>query len=486
MKKGAQNLKLNRKLPADKLFQHTLAWPASFGTEFIFHSCRPHFVKIVSSTHFVSAELLSFFRRPCWFLFVVFCTFIAILLWCLGSAGEVDKCPASESQFRPCLATVKQLEGDAERRNQLVMQMTCSSGSEETDLQLLAETTRSWTRVGWRPIWAEGPRKRVDCLKALPPGTVFKDQDDWWLFSQWSQWFLRCTEACGPSPHWYFLCHGKVLSQCEEAGIDSKLRCKTYNLTSAYRHVPVRPSHYRYAFVSVYNCKRGHAEIYRMRTMPSRVTHSVFGFLRLSRCLYSLAVRGLHLLTTGFCDDFILASKPALCKSSKNSMELLFMLTGWLYAKEGKKSTAFSSRCKALGVEFDFSRSEQRLLAVANTATRKEELIAQITAALELGTLDKQECLMLRGKLGFADSFLHGRVGKPVLKKLIDHVCGKSSRIDSELKAALMAMKVGLQHAGPKIVSSQSFSQWFIYTDASYEPADGTGGLGGVLVNAET
>ena len=34
-------------------------------------------------------------------------------------AGEVDKSPAFETQFRPCLATVKQLEGDAERRNQL-------------------------------------------------------------------------------------------------------------------------------------------------------------------------------------------------------------------------------------------------------------------------------------------------------------------------------------------------------------------------------
>ena len=135
------------------------------------------------------------------------------------------------------------------------------------------------------------------------------------------------------------------------------------------------------------------------------------------------------------------------------------MLTGWLYAKEGKKFTAFSSHCKALGVEFDFSRSEQRLLAVANTAAaRKEELIAQITAALELGTLDKQECLMLRGKLGFADGFLHGRVGKLTLKKLIDHAYGKSSRIYGELRIALEAMKVRLQHAGPKIVSSQIFS----------------------------
>ena len=191
-------------------------------------------------------------------------------------------------------------------------------------------------------------------------------------------------------------------------------------------------------------------------------------------------------MTTNFYDDFILAAKPGLCESPNNSMELLFMLTGWLYAKEGKKSTAFASHCKALGVEFDFSRSEQRLMAVGNTETRKEELVKQITEALERGTLDRQECFMLRGKLGFADSFLHGRVGKMVLKKLIGHAYGKSSRMDDDLKIALLAMRVGLQQAGPKLVSATNFSQWFIYSDASFEPSEGTGGLGGVVVNAET
>ena len=159
------------------------------------------------------------------------------------------------------------------------------------------------------------------------------------------------------------------------------------------------------------------------------------------------------------------------------------MLTGWLFAKDGTKSTSFSCHCNALGFEFDFSRSEQRLLAVANTTLRKEELVRQITAALD--TLDKQECLMLRGRLGFADSFLHGRVGKLVLKKLIDHAYGKSSRMDGELKTALLAMRTRLQQAGHKLVSAKRFSQWFIYSDASYEPTDGTGGLGAVLVNAE-
>eukprot|EP00435_Cladocopium_sp_Y103_P074949 s4_g52.t1 len=221
-----------------------------------------------------------------------------------------------------------------------------------------------------------------------------------------------------------------------------------------------------------------------MRTMPFGATHSVYCFLRLARSLFTLAVRGLYLMTTNFYDDFILAAQPGLTDSCKNSMELLFMLTGWLFAKEGKKATSFAMHCKALGVEFDFNKSEQRLLAVANTEARKTELKQQLEDALKAGKLEKQLCLVLRGKLGFADSFLHGRLGKLVLKKLIDHAYGRTSVVGEDLRQALCAMVTSLKQAKPKEISVNSFSQWFIYTDASFEPESATGSLGGVLVDA--
>ena len=47
-------------------------------------------------------------------------------------------------------------------------------------------------------------------------------------------------------------------------------------------------------------------------------------------------------------------------ESSKNAMELIFMLTGWQFATDGK-STLFDKVCKALGVEFDLSGSGERI-----------------------------------------------------------------------------------------------------------------------------
>lgn len=270
---------------------------------------------------------------------------------------------------------------------------------------------------------------------------------------------------------------------CSSMGQDCSLVAKTYDLKSAYRQVPIRPGHYKYAYFSVYNHELGATQVYRLKTMPFGATHSVYFFLRLARMLYALATRGLYLLCTNFYDDFLLASKPSLCESARCSMELVFRLTGWIYADEGKKATSFSSLCKALGVQFDFSRSEQGLLFVCNTDARREELIRQILLALDRGWIEKQETLSLRGRLGFADSFLHGRLGKLVLKHLSDHAYGASKIMDASLVASLKAMVERLRHARPRQVSSFVCKQWFLYTDACFEPESSCGGLGGVLVD---
>jgi len=139
------------------------------------------------------------------------------------------------------------------------------------------------------------------------------------------------------------------------------------------------------------------------------------------------------LLTTNFYDDYILASLPGSVESSKNAMELIFMLTGWQFGTDGKKRTMFDKPCKALGVEFDLSRSGERILAIKNTEQRVQDLKALVVSTLQAGTLGKNEALMLCGRLGFAESFLHGRLGSLVLKQLSEHAYGRSPKLQREL-----------------------------------------------------
>eukprot|EP00435_Cladocopium_sp_Y103_P032581 s1136_g8.t1 len=402
-------------------------------------------------------------------------------------AGEIESSASFQSQYKPCLSTLNQLDSNSAKMNEAILRMTSSSGDPEVDSQLLAETELELEKG-----WADGPFT----LEELEPGSTVSRRfplvqgsevrmiDDFSISGVndsceiHNKLDLHMVDTFSALVKHYF-------QACGSCGMSCELLAETYDLKSAYRQVPVKPCHYKYAYFSVYNHKLKVAQIYRLKTIPFGATHSVYCFLRLARMLYALATRGLFLLSTNFYDDFILTSKPSLVESAKNSMELVFLLTGWVFAQEGKKATSFASVCAALGVQFDFSKSEQALLQVCNTQARRDELVGQIQKAVSRGWLDKQETLSLRGRLGFADSFLHGRVGKLVLKQLIDHAYGTSKYMDASLIGALKAMCERLQTSKPRVISSSECCQWFIYTDASYEPETCTGGLGGVLVNGE-
>ena len=277
----------------------------------------------------------------------------------------------------------------------------------------------------------------------------------------------------------------EFFKRCAAEDKASSLVAKTYDLKSAYRQVPIRQDHLCFSYFCIYNVESDKAEVYQLLTLPFGATHSVYSFLRLARMLYTICTRQLFLLTTNFYDDYILASLPNSVESAKNSMELVFLLTGWNFDRDGKKATSFGTVCKALGVQFNLASSGERILAVCNTEQRIQDLTAMLRATIEAGELCKQDALVLRGKLGFADSFLHGRLGLLVLKQLAEHAYGRTSKLSHELSLGLLVMKQRLELAIPRIVSAKAVRQWVVFTDAAYEPELGTGGIGAALFDDE-
>ena len=106
-----------------------------------------------------------------------------------------------------------------------------------------------------------------------------------------------------------------------------------------------------------------------------------------------------------------------------------------------------------------------------------------IDSVISSGKLTKQEGLVLRGRLGFANSCLHGRLGNLVLKLLVEHAYSPGVDIDSSLRMSLVFMKERLVHGKPREVGCKLIPNWFLFTDASYEQNTKTGGIGAVLVD---
>ena len=113
-----------------------------------------------------------------------------------------------------------------------------------------------------------------------------------------------------------------------------------------------------------------------------------------------------------------------LCRAAW-SLLVLCLRVGFLHRRG--KATTFGHVCKALDVQFDLAKSDVGLMTVCNTEARCQELVEQILKAVERMALDKQETLSLRGRLGFADSFLHS----------VDHAYGPSRRLEPNLVTSL-------------------------------------------------
>ena len=98
--------------------------------------------------------------------------------------------------------------------------------------------------------------------------------------------------------------------------------------------------------------------------------------------------------------------------------------------------------------------------------------------------MNRHDSLKLRGRLGFADSFLHGRLRSLVLKRLIDHAYSFTNTVDDELAQLLEFMLERLKKASPKKVDASTVKEWSVFTDTSYNMEGKVSGLGGVLVDS--
>ena len=383
-------------------------------------------------------------------------------------AGEVEAACVFQPCYRPCLTTLAQLEEDASKRNRLVMGLTKTPGSEELDGAVLRETMeeieKGWADGPW-PLASLEPGATISRRFPLQQGNKIRMIDDYSI----SRVNDSCTLNSKLDLHVIdtFVATIKAYFQSMSgSGCETSVLAKTYDLKSAYRQVPVLASHLKFAYFCIYNHEKKQVEIYRSRTLPFGATHRVFSFLRLARMIHCIATRGAKLIATNFYDDFILASNAALQDSARNSMELIFMLTGWDFATEGRKATDFAEVCHALGVSFDLRESCNGVLKVQNTQKRIDELVGFLSNVMEQKRLDRHETLKLRGRLGFADGFLHGRLSALILKRLIDHAYGSTNYMDESMVNILGWMVKRLQTAGPKLVDAGTVREWCIFTEA--------------------
>ena len=194
----------------------------------------------------------------------------------------------------------------------------------------------------------------------------------------------------------------------------------------------------------------------------------------------------LHIVSSCYFDDFVLLAPVELAKSTEDTFQVLLDLLGWDFDKEGDKAGKMGQHVSALGVSIDLSQTADGIVKVENTERRKQELSERIAEVLRQGKLSKNDAASLRGRLGFAEGQLFGRVTRQLLNDLHIHSQRppKGMVLSADTRASLSVVGSRLLSAKPRVVDMRSSEVLFVYTDASFNSEDLRGGVGGVLFNS--
>ena len=164
-----------------------------------------------------------------------------------------------------------------------------------------------------------------------------------------------------------------------------------------------------------------------MLAVPFGGSRSVYSFFRVVRVVWWIACKCLAVMWSNFYDDFVTFSWEEDSLRTARSIELLFDLLVWQFAREGDKTFGFGPNFGVVGINIDLSCFDRGFTEFSNTDKRKLELNEVVRAVLTSGRLSSADALKLRGRLEFADGKLFGRIGKLCLKEVTDHAFSSSS-----------------------------------------------------------
>ena len=272
-----------------------------------------------------------------------------------------------------------------------------------------------------------------------------------------------------------------LLSMRDPRSHGCKIRGRTLDLTAAYKQYAVHRSDRDVLRIGVKDPQQNRTRVYGVNSLPFGATGSVPSFLRCAAAFWLLGARGLGLAWTNYFDDYPMFSKEDCSETADQVAADFFDLLSVLFARDGKKATAFAQVFKALGLLFDLSRFGEGEVFLTHTPERCEELKSTIEAILAADNLPHAEAESLRGRLHWFTSFLFGRRSSQALNVVSDwvHRGATSGKLSDDMKDALTYLKDVALAAPPLKISRSLHKTFLIFTDGSLEGQ--TACIGGIL-----
>ena len=128
---------------------------------------------------------------------------------------------------------------------------------------------------------------------------------------------VQKTES--PKPQSTDLLGSLCLALLEKFPADTDLEGKCVDLKSAYRQVPVSDGSLKFSNIGYFDPQTKGPVVRRMYALPFGASRAVYGYLRIARSLWWLAVKCLALMMTHFFDDFVTVCRAGESLRSSNA-----------------------------------------------------------------------------------------------------------------------------------------------------------------------
>lgn len=282
----------------------------------------------------------------------------------------------------------------------------------------------------------------------------------------------------------FSLSDGKVLQGMRRESLsveDAKnLAGRTLDLDAAYKQLLTAKSSLWCSVLAVEDLTRT-IQLFISNVLPFGASASVYGFNRIARACCVIGVRLFGLIWGNYYDDYPQLDLAASMGNAQHAAERLFKLIGWRVSMKDSKRMPMAKQFDALGVTFDFNKSQPGVIEVKNKLSRVEGCCAELTAVEDSGILSVSCASSSRGKLQFAETHTFGRVLASHLKLFNLRASGKlsGSDVSEDTREEIEWIKNFLWTSAPRrLLSGMSDRRLCIFTDATLEDYDTVGSVG--------
>jgi hypothetical protein len=199
-------------------------------------------------------------------------------------------------------------------------------------------------------------------------------------------------------------------------------------------------------------------------------TSSVYGFNRLSRCLWFLCCSLMSVSMTNFYDDFPVVEPKATSHSAKLALELFFKILGW-HTASGDKALVFNKSFAVLGVQFDLSSINDGKFVISNKRSRVDELIEVANTLASKSRVSAASVRSFHGKMQFAKGQFAGNEFRHFLN-FLSQICEgpEQCMVDSTFVLMMNHLVMLLSSSAPRVITvGNDKSPIIIFTDGASE-----------------